>query len=169
MNFYVASCCTFCPPASYAFATLAYSPIVTVPSCWLCAVLICRPVHPHRPQPALGISVNIAVAAQCEWLRHSLPPNSPPGDPMHLNRRTLHDPSPLSFDAIQVAVYTALPVPVEPQVCANSPTMATQSSLLSMTGFPGVFAMTICARFLRSRSRPSNLFEPFLHTRNSNF
>jgi len=32
-----------------------------------------------------------------------------------------------------------------------------------MTGFPGVFAITIAARFLRSRSRPSNLFEPFLH------
>jgi len=37
-------------------------------------------------------------------------------------------------------------------------------SLLSMTGFPGVFAMTISTRFLRSRSRPSSLFEPFLHT-----
>jgi hypothetical protein len=33
-----------------------------------------------------------------------------------------------------------------------------------MTGFPAVFAMTLGARFLRSRSRPSNLFEPFLHT-----
>ena len=48
MNFSVTSCCTFCPPASCAFATLAYSPIVTGPSCWLCVVLICKPVHPHR-------------------------------------------------------------------------------------------------------------------------
>ena len=64
MSFYVASCCTFCPPASYAFATLAYSQIVTAPSCWLCVVLICKPVHPHRSQ-ALGISVNIAIGAPC--------------------------------------------------------------------------------------------------------
>ena len=124
MNFYVASCCTFCPSASCAFATSDYSPIATVPNCWSCAVLICRRVHPHRSQVALGISVNTAVAARCEWLRHSLPLNFLPG-PMHLNRRTLHDPSPLSFDAIHVAVYAALPVSVEPDVCANSPTMAT--------------------------------------------
>jgi hypothetical protein len=44
------------------------------------------------------------------------------------------------------------------QLCPSTP------SLLSMAGFPGVFAMTIGARFLRSRSPPSNLFEPFLHT-----
>jgi hypothetical protein len=71
----------------------------------------------------LDISVNTAVAARCEWLRHFLPLNFLPG-PMHLNRRTLHDPSPLSFDAIHVAVYAALPVSVEPEVCANSPTIA---------------------------------------------
>jgi len=38
------------------------------------------------------------------------------------------------------------------------------SSVFRMTGFPAVFAMTITARLLRSRSRPSSLFEPFLHT-----
>ena len=65
MNFYVASCCTFCPPASYAFATLAYSQIVTAHSCWLCVVLFCKPVHPHPSQPALGISVNTAIVAPC--------------------------------------------------------------------------------------------------------
>src|ERR1700693_2334215 len=43
---------------------------------------------------------------------------------MDLTRRTLHDPSPLSFDPIHVAVYASLPVSVEPDVCANSPTMA---------------------------------------------
>jgi hypothetical protein len=65
MNFYVASCYTFCPPASYAFATLTYSQIITVPSCWLCVVLICKPVHPHQSQAGLGISVNIAIVAPC--------------------------------------------------------------------------------------------------------
>jgi hypothetical protein len=38
------------------------------------------------------------------------------------------------------------------------------SSVFRMTGFPALFAMTITARSLRSRSRPSSLFEPFLHT-----
>ena len=38
------------------------------------------------------------------------------------------------------------------------------SSVFRMTGFPAVFAMTITAHLLRSRSRPSSLFEPFLPT-----
>jgi hypothetical protein len=38
------------------------------------------------------------------------------------------------------------------------------SSVFRMTGFPAVFPMTITARLLRSSSRPSTLFDPFLHT-----
>jgi hypothetical protein len=43
------------------------------------------------------------------------------------------------------------------------------SSVFRITGFPAVFAMTIAAHLLRSRSRPSSLFEPFLHQQDSNF
>jgi hypothetical protein len=38
------------------------------------------------------------------------------------------------------------------------------SSVFRMAGFPAVFAMTIAARLLRSRSRPSSLLELFRHT-----
>ncbi len=43
------------------------------------------------------------------------------------------------------------------------------SSVFRMTDFPAAFAMTITARLLRSRSRPSSLFQPFLHTRRPQF
>jgi len=53
------------PTSFVRIATLAYSQIVTGPSCWLCVVLICKPFHPHRSQTALDISVNIAIVAPC--------------------------------------------------------------------------------------------------------
>jgi hypothetical protein len=87
---------------------------------------------------------------------------------MHLNRRTLHDPSPLSLDAIHVAVYAALPVSVEPEVCANSPTMA-YPSVLRVTGFPAVFPMTIAARLLSSALVPAAYSNPSSTSRDSNF
>ena len=38
------------------------------------------------------------------------------------------------------------------------------SSVFRMAGFPAVFTTTIAACLLRSRSHPSRLFQPFLHT-----
>jgi hypothetical protein len=56
-------------PASFVriryFGVLANRHRAQLLACWLCVVLICKPVHPHPSQAALGISVNIAIVAPC--------------------------------------------------------------------------------------------------------
>src|SRR5215831_3833820 len=92
MSFSVASCCMFCPPVSYAFATSAYWPIATVPSSCSAAAPICRPSLRHcSPRPWLSIAVNIAIAAPCDRWRSSPPFNFPLGYPTLLPPRILHD------------------------------------------------------------------------------
>src|SRR6266851_9282460 len=92
MNFYVASCCMFCPPVSYAFATLACSPTATVPDCSIYAAPICRPMPRHRLPPQwLLIAVSTVIAATCDGVRYFPPSKFPLGCPTHLKRRTLHD------------------------------------------------------------------------------
>src|SRR5215469_5119549 len=92
MSFSVASCCMFCPPVSYAFATLACWPIAIAPSSCSAAVPICRPWLCHPPAlPGWLIVANTATAAPCAGWRSSLPSSFPLGCPTHLSPRTLHD------------------------------------------------------------------------------
>src|SRR5215472_12374836 len=70
MSFCVVSCCMFCPPVSYAFATSAYWPIATAPSSCSAAAPLCRPSLRYRsPPPWPPIFVNTAVAAPCVGCR----------------------------------------------------------------------------------------------------
>src|SRR5215467_1602996 len=92
MSFCGASCCMFCPPVSFAFATSAYWPIAIAPSSCSAAAPICRPSPPHRSTPhRLLFVVNTATTAPCVGLRFFLPANSLLGSPTHLSPRTLHD------------------------------------------------------------------------------
>src|SRR5215831_9837583 len=94
MSFCVVSCCMFCPPVSYAFATSAYWPTTIAPSSCSAAALICRPSLRHRStRHWLLIVVNTAIAAPCGGWRFFPPFNFPLGCPTLLPPRTLHDHS----------------------------------------------------------------------------
>src|ERR1700746_2935873 len=92
MSFSGASCCMFCPPVSYAFATSAYWPIAIVPSSCSAAAPICTPsLRCHSPPPPQHTAVNTAIAAPCVRWRFFLPYNFLLGCPTPLSPRTLHD------------------------------------------------------------------------------
>src|SRR5215469_824891 len=117
----------FCPKVSCAFATSACSPTATVQNYSGCAVPSCRPSPHHRSGSALHISVNTVAAAPCEWWKHSLPPNCPPGCPTHPKRRTLHDP-PLRRDAM----------PRDPYYSGRNLDPAAEVSAILASGAPSV-------------------------------
>src|SRR5215469_16788241 len=142
MSFSVASCCMFCPPVSYAFATLACWPIAIAPSSCSAAVPICRPWLCHPPAlPGRLIVANTATAAPCAGWRSFLPSNFPLGCPTHLSPRTLHDhplparspnliSTPLPLEPDQNCRYSIHP-PQNP-ISHASPTALSQTSVLTI-------------------------------------
>src|SRR6516162_401232 len=136
MSFSVASCCMFCPPVSYAFATSAYWPIANAPGSCSAAAPICRPSLRHRsPLPWPCIAVNTAIAAPCVRWRFSPPSNFPLGCPTLLPPRILHDhrrptpahqpcPLPHSLWPNQTSAYCFNPPICDPSPLALSKTFA---------------------------------------------
>src|SRR5215467_2626294 len=116
MNSYAVFCSMFCPRVSCAFATLASSPTATVAACSICAVRTCGSVPRSRLPPASPTSVNTVVAGPCELWRRSLLLNFPPGFPMRLKRRTLHDP-PLPCQGIHTGASSPPNLDLRRSVC----------------------------------------------------